>query len=152
MVGSQSGVVEVGKGKKGAKERPGIAPLDQKLAQWRVRAIHDFSYLHPIAKLLSEETCSIYELFFTLLPYCVKLHESGADWELQRIYDFADWCWRRQDNQGLDLSNAAGTAFYEHLVENVPLRRIAEFVKPDLIEMLVRLSETRRRLKLNGSS
>jgi hypothetical protein len=109
---------------------------------WRQKAVSMFPYLHHLNAELEDEEFSVYMLFHDLLPLCLKAHQSNSDWELQRIYDYAEWCWR-QDIQGEDdLENAVDVAFYEHLSEFIPLSEIRKWVKPDIFEQLHEIFET----------
>lgn len=58
--------------------------------------------------------CSIYEVFFELLPASREAHKTGDIEALHRIYGFAEWCF---EQKAKDLWNAAGVAFYEHLFD-----------------------------------
>jgi hypothetical protein len=108
------------------------------MSTWRRKAIESFPDLrHELEK---PET-TIYLLFFDLLPRVREAHVRADTNELQRIYDFARWCFLQKAN---DLWNAAGVAFYEHLVdEPITLRAIPRWLQPDVFEGCKALFEAR---------
>ncbi|MES2773923.1 MAG: hypothetical protein V4722_07050 [Bacteroidota bacterium] len=53
-----------------------------------------------------------YTVFMELLPITVQAHIDKDNEKLERIYDFAEWCFRQKAK---DLWNAAAVSFYEHL-------------------------------------
>ena len=70
--------------------------------------------LEQDAELFGEDY-SIYDAFFELLPLCDELHKNRDPRNvLPRIYAFAEWCAFQEEKE---LWNAAGVAFYEHLVD-----------------------------------
>lgn len=87
---------------------------------------------------------SIYQVFFELLTRVREAHVRNDTEELQRIYDFAQWCLHQKTK---DLRNAAGVAFYEHLVdEPVTLSQIPRWLQPEVFEGCKRLFEARMEL------
>ena len=59
--------------------------------------------------------------------------------ELQKIYGYAEWCFRQKAK---DLWNAAGVAFYEHLGDTPETRdEMHNWVKPDIFEDVAGLLE-----------
>jgi hypothetical protein len=83
------------------------------MAAWRRRALELFPQLR---RELNDREYTVYSLFFDLLPMLRKAHDAG-DTELQRrIYRFAEWC---SQQSAKDLWNAAGVAFYEHLLDSL---------------------------------
>ena len=83
----------------------------------------------------------MYEVFFTLLPWCHNAHISGDEAALSRIYGFAGWCARQPEKE---LWNAAGVAFYEHLTDSrVTLAAIPRWVPRDVFESVAGLLAAR---------
>jgi hypothetical protein len=75
---------------------------------------------------------SIYQLFFDLLPIATEAHENQDERTLERIYQYAEWCWR-QLKKAPDIHNAVVVAFYEHLGDDkASLRDIPRWLKPDI--------------------
>lgn len=84
---------------------------------------------------------TIYTLFFILLPRVRQAHEENNIEELQKIYDFAEWCMYQKAK---DLWNAAGVAFYEHLAdEKITLEAIPQWIKPGIFERIQCLFQAR---------
>ncbi len=81
------------------------------MSAWRRKALESFPDLrHEFA----QSDVTIYQVFFELLPRVQAAHARSDTLELQRIYDFARWCFQQKSE---DIWNAAGVAFYEHLVD-----------------------------------
>jgi len=93
---------------------------------WQQKALELFPDLQPD---IEEDDANIYTLFFEILPRCLVAHVNDDTEELRKIYGYADWCFHQEEK---DLWNAAGVAFYEHLVdepltrEQIPLRLTPE--------------------------
>jgi len=97
------------------------------MSTWRRKAIEAFPELR---RDFEEPGTTIYMVFFDLLPRVREAHNRGDIPELQRIYDFAQWCFRQKTQ---DLWNAAGVAFYEHLVdETITREQIPNWLPPDV--------------------
>ena len=112
------------------------------IPEWRRRARHLFrQHLHQDLDDYLEPDASIYELFFELLPLCRKAHKSGDAQALEGIYGYAQWCLQQDEEE---LWNAAGVAFYEHLVDD-PITRdaLTGWVKPEVFEQVAGLFECR---------
>jgi hypothetical protein len=77
------------------------------MSSWKEKALDLFPDLKPD---LDEEDATTYTLFFELLPRCLDAHKRG---------DNAEWCFSQPEEA---LWNAAGVAFYGHLVD-APLSR-----------------------------
>lgn len=108
------------------------------MSTWRRKAIKSFPDLRH---QFEQSDTTIYEVFFDLLPRVQAAHARGDIPELQRIYDFAQWCFRQKSE---DLWNAAGVAFYEHLVdEPTTLSQIPRWLQPDVFEGCTGLFESR---------
>ena len=78
---------------------------------WREKARELFPALQADLEL---EGYSIYSLFFDLLPMALQAHDSDDTQLLQRIYNYAEWCFSQEER---DLWNPAGVAFYEDLFD-----------------------------------
>jgi len=64
------------------------------------------------------------------LAAVVVSHKANSIDHLQKIYDFAEWCFRQKSK---DLWNAAGVSFYEHLGDYPETRQeMWRWVKPDI--------------------
>jgi hypothetical protein len=108
------------------------------VSAWRRRALETFPELR--AELESRDS-TIYDLFFTLLPWCRDAHTSGDVTALSRIYGFAEWCARQPAEE---LWNSAGVAFYEHLGDSpVTLAAIPKWVARDVFEDVAELLAAR---------
>ncbi len=102
------------------------------MSTWRRLAID----LFPEHKRMIESdllTFSIYQLFFGLLPIAHEAHEA-QDWDtLDRIYRYAEWCWKQ--HRAPDVQNAVAVAFYEHMVDTTASNRdIPKYIKPRIFE------------------
>ena len=97
------------------------------MSTWRRKAIEAFP---DLSRDFEDPETSIYMVFFELLPRVRAAHNRGDTVELERIYDFAHWCSRQKAQ---DLWNAAGVAFYEHLVDELITReQIPHWLSPDV--------------------
>jgi hypothetical protein len=112
------------------------------MAEWRRRAWELFpEYAREFG--LEEPETTIYWVFFDLLPLVRKFHDDNDTIGLSKIYEFAEWC-LRQGKRAKDLRNAAGVAFYEHLVDSEStLKQIPQWVKPWAFEQVMELFEAR---------
>jgi hypothetical protein len=108
------------------------------MSTWRRKAIETFPDLRPE---FEKPGTSIYGVFFELLPRVREAHARDATAELQRIYDFAKWCFEQE--QG-DLSGAAAVAFYEHLVDERGTRdQIPRWLPPKIFRACEALFQAR---------
>jgi hypothetical protein len=108
------------------------------MSTWRRKAIECFPDLQ--GEFEQSET-TLYTVFFELLPRVRDAHVRNDTEELQRIYGYAEWCSRQR---GYDLGNAAGVAFYEHLVDSqVTFRQIPRWLPPDIFEAVKSLFQMR---------
>jgi hypothetical protein len=106
--------------------------------EWRRLALDLFPYLRED---LEEDDSNIYTIFFEILSRCKEAHERGEEEELGRIYSYAEWCFNQEDKT---LWNAAGVAFYEHLVDEAITRTaIPQRLKPDIFKGVSSLFEFR---------
>ncbi|HEX6664814.1 MAG TPA: hypothetical protein VF025_14170 [Gaiellaceae bacterium] len=78
------------------------------MAVWRRKALEA---LPELRRELNDkrEIFSIYALWFELVPLAKRAHDDGDQRLLDRIYDFALWCYRQRSG---DLSNSVAVAFY----------------------------------------
>lgn len=108
------------------------------MTDWQQKALELFPDLRPD---IEEEGANIYTLFFELLPRCEAAHIAGDTPELQKIYGYAEWCFHQQEK---DLWNAAGVAFYEHLVDEPLMKeQIPLWLSPEIFEQVSGLLEWR---------
>ncbi len=108
------------------------------MSTWRRKAIETFPDLrHEFA----QSDATIYRVFFKLLPRVRDAHERADTQELQRIYDFARWCFHQK---AVAVWNAAAVAFYEHLVDEPTTRgQIPRWLQPDVFDGCRELFEAR---------
>ena len=71
------------------------------MSTWRRKAIETFPDLR---REFEQSDMTIYQVFFELLPRVRDAHARADGQELQRIYDFARWCFHQK---AYDLWNAA---------------------------------------------
>jgi len=108
------------------------------MAPWQQKALELFPDLQPD---IEDVDANIYTLFFELLPRCLEAHEQGDTDELKKIYGYAEWCSHQKEK---DLWNAAGVAFYEHLVDEPQTRdQVARWLSPEIFEQVSSLFEWR---------
>jgi len=108
------------------------------MSTWRRKAIETFPDLR---QEFEKRDATIYQVFFELLPRVREAHDRNDTQELQRIYDFARWCLHQKTKV---LRNAAGVAFYEHLVDEPTTRsQIPRWLQPDVFEDCKGLFEAR---------
>jgi len=75
---------------------------------------------------------SVYQLFFDMLPMAQAAHQAQNRDLLERIYQYAEWCWK-QKNRADDVYNAVCVAFYEHLVDEAEsCAAIPQWIKPEI--------------------
>jgi hypothetical protein len=82
------------------------------MSVWRRKVIECFPELK---KEFEQPDISIYTVFSELLSSVIEAHKKNDIIMLQKIYDFAEWCFRQSEKE---LWNAAGVCFYEHLGDN----------------------------------
>jgi hypothetical protein len=80
------------------------------MATWRKQAAE----LLPELWADEDDRETPYLFFFAVVPFVRDAHRRGDDDALRRAYAFAKWCLEQGDN----LRNAAGVAFYEHLFDS----------------------------------
>ena len=108
------------------------------MSVWRRKAIEAFPGQR---RELEDPECTIYNVFFELLPRCVEAHTVGNTLELKKIYEFAEWCYSQKSH---DLWNAVGVAFYEHLGDaEITLREMPKWVKPHIFADIAGLLSAR---------
>ncbi len=110
------------------------------MSVWRRKALELFPDERPY---IQDGETTIYQLFFLLLPRCRQAHKNGNTKELEKIYGFAEWCFRQRAQ---NMWNAAGVAFYEHLGDEPETRdEMHLWVKPDIFEDILSLLQYRMR-------
>ena len=83
---------------------------------------------------LTDQDYSIYMLFFDLLPLSREAHVSEDEKVLRKIYGFSEWCLNQSSGE---VSNAAGVAFYEHLLDVPDLRsKVIPWLSPNVIAIV----------------
>ncbi|MGC4035440.1 MAG: hypothetical protein QM764_05725 [Chitinophagaceae bacterium] len=108
------------------------------MSAWRKKAIE---CLPESKKDFEDPDMSIYNVFSELLSAAVDFHKVKNIESLQKIYDFAEWCFRQKSK---DLWNAAGISFYEHLGDYPETRQeMRQWVKPDIYKDIRGLLELR---------
>ena len=101
------------------------------LPEWKRKALDLWPDLY---EYVDEDQQNINFAFFELLPRCQEAHQRADEHELKRIYGFAEWC---LDQPHQELWNAAGVAFYEHLVDRPETRAaIPRWLKPHAYQLL----------------
>jgi transposase len=63
------------------------------MSTWRRKAIESFP---DFRREFEQSDTTIYQVFFALLPRVREAYARADMHELQRIYDFAQWCFRRR--------------------------------------------------------
>jgi len=108
------------------------------MSAWRKKAIE---CLPELRKDFEDPEESIYLVLSAMLSAAIDFHMENNIDRLQKIYDFAEWCFRQKSK---DLWNAAGVAFYEHLGDHIETRQdIRRWVKPDIYAEIRGLLELR---------
>ena len=106
------------------------------MSTWRRKALELFPDLR---NEIQGGDSTIYTVFFELLPRCRQAHREGNEQELERIYGYAEWCFRQKAQY---MWNAAGVAFYEHLGDYRETREeMHKWVKPDIFADVASLLE-----------
>lgn len=83
------------------------------MSVWRRKAIESFPELRRELND-RDEIPTIYSLWFELIHLWRNAHNSSNDEMLDRIYRYADWCYRQRAK---DLWNSTAVSFYEHLLD-----------------------------------
>ncbi|MFY9550333.1 MAG: hypothetical protein WAU32_04220 [Thermoanaerobaculia bacterium] len=98
------------------------------MAVWRRRARELFPEL---SRELAVDAYSVHQLFFDLVPRVEQAHADGNEEFLKRAYGFAGWC---GSQNGKDLWNAAGVAFFEHAFDRWNQRHlVVPWLSPQVI-------------------
>ena len=79
------------------------------MSAWRKKAI---DCAPELREEFEKSDTNLYKVFAELMPILKAAHMSRDLERLEKIYDFAEWCFRQKDK---NLWNAAGVSFYEHL-------------------------------------
>ncbi len=102
--------------------------------EWRELAIQLFP---ESVGLYQQESETVWDVLFDLLPNVAEAHETRNVDELTRIYKFTEWCHDQKDIDP-EIWTAALAAFYEHLIdEEVVLHAIPRWVKPTTFKDLI---------------
>ena len=108
------------------------------MSKWRQKAIE---CCPELKKDFEQPDTSIYGVFSELLPATIDAHKENNIDRLQKIYGFAEWCFRQKEK---DLWNAAGVSFYEHLGDDQVTRQAnPKWVKRDIYKDIRSLLELR---------
>ncbi len=108
------------------------------MSAWRQKAI---GLCADLREEFEDPQMTIYQVFSELLPRVREAHSRGDNDELRRIYAYAEWCF---DQKAKDLWNAAGVAFYEHLVDDpVTFAAIPHWLSPEVFAGVRTLFEAR---------
>jgi hypothetical protein len=83
------------------------------MSVWRRRAIESFPELRQELND-RDEIPNPYRLWMELLWLWSNAHHCGDDEILDRIYDYADWCFQQRAK---DLWNSVAVCFYEHVLD-----------------------------------
>jgi len=79
------------------------------MSTWRQKAIE---CAPELKKEFESSTLTPYTVFMELLPITRQAHIHKDNSRLEKIYNYAEWCFKQKDEK---LWNAAGVSFYEHL-------------------------------------
>ncbi|MFX1708756.1 hypothetical protein PV783_32625 [Chitinophaga sp. CC14] len=108
------------------------------MSAWRKKAI---ACLPQLKKEFENPHASIYSVFIELLPATITAHRNNDIEQLEKNYDFAEWCFKQKAK---NLWNAAGVAFYEHLGDNIETRdAMPQWVSRDIYNQIRPLLEQR---------
>jgi hypothetical protein len=83
------------------------------MSVWRRKAIESFPELRRELND-GDEIATVYSLWRDLLWLWRDAHRNGNDELLDRIYAYADWCYRQRAE---DLWNSTAVSFYEHILD-----------------------------------
>jgi len=81
------------------------------MSAWRQKAIE---CAPELKKDFESPDLTPYAVFIELLPIAQQAHINKDDNRLQKIYDYAEWCFKQKDK---NLWNAVAVTFYEHLAD-----------------------------------
>lgn len=110
------------------------------LESWRVLAIQLFPEYRD---LYADDDETIWSVLFDQLGAVVEAHRKGDTHRLERIYGFGEWCYLQKD-AAPELWNAAGPAFYEHLVDDqVTYDALPDWITPAIFQDLLPVFEHR---------
>lgn len=82
------------------------------MSVWRHKAIE---IAPELKKDFQDPDLSPYTVFSELLYLLEQAHINKDTPKIQKIYDYAEWCFQQKDQK---LWNSAGVSFYEHLGDN----------------------------------
>ena len=81
------------------------------MSEWRQKALE---CAPELILEIQEMDFAPSSIFMELLPITRQAHIDNNEVQLAKIYAFAAWCHRQEDEQ---LWNAVGVCFYEHLLD-----------------------------------
>ena len=106
------------------------------MSAWRQKTIN---CIPELKQDFEDPETSIYGVFFEILPALIEAHKKQDTERIEKIYGFAEWCFKQKE-----LWNAAGVAFYEHLVDYEEAKlEIEKWVKFDIYKEIRSLLEIR---------
>ena len=97
------------------------------MSTWRQKAID----IAPELKTdFQAPDLSPYTVFMELLGLLKEAYGNKDTERIQRIYEYAEWCFRQKDQK---LWNAAGVSFYEHLADSdLMFSQFTQWIKKDI--------------------
>ncbi len=118
------------------------------MAVWRRKANEDFPTLRrKFSDARMPHKYSVYMVFFDLYILFEDANPANDVDLLQRIFAYAEWCSKQH---AMDLWNAAGVAFYEHLFDRrEDWDKVIPFLSPSVICVHMGLWEARPRTFLS---
>ena len=81
------------------------------MSTWRKKAI---DCVPELKTEFQANDLTPYGVFMELLPITKQAHLEKNTKKLNKIYQYAEWCFRQNDEK---LWNSVGVCFYEHLVD-----------------------------------
>ena len=85
---------------------------------------------------------TIYGVFHELWPLCQVAHEKGDTEALRWTYDFEEWCSVTDVEGDVELGNAVGVSFYEHVISSPVVReQLPDWISRSRFEQLEGLFE-----------
>jgi hypothetical protein len=81
------------------------------MSAWREKAME---CAPELKRKFESSDLTPYTVFMELLPITRQAHIDKDHKQLQKIYDYAEWCYKQKEKK---LWNAVGVSFYEHLCD-----------------------------------
>jgi hypothetical protein len=108
------------------------------MSVWRHKAIE---IAPELKNCFQDPDLSPYTAFSELLYLLEQAHLNKDILRIQKIYDYAEWCFRQKDQK---LWNSAGVSFYEHLGDNeVVFSQFTNWIKKDIYKDIRSLLDQR---------